>query len=85
MKFHGSYSKKFPIFATLIAFRSIGITWCLILITGVPVMMSHGETVYMDYYNETQAVKCVFLSEAGYSLVAFQVRIEHASFKIHIN
>lgn len=65
-------------------FRSIGVTWCVILVTGIPVMMSHGEAVYLDYYNETEQVKCVFLSEGGYNLAAFQVCIDSASLKIRI-
>lgn len=54
--------------------RSIGIAWLIIILTGIPVIFSHGEAVYV-VGTEVVMVKCVFLSDDGYNLPLFQVSI----------
>lgn len=54
--------------------RSIGVVWLIIITTGIPVLFSHGEAVYVEG-TEVWMVKCVFLSDDGYNLPLFQVSI----------
>lgn len=60
------------------AIAAIGITWIIILVTSIPVFLSHGEVTY--YYSSTEHTACVFLDydpanrPDGYNKPAFQVR-----------
>lgn len=60
------------------AIAAIGITWIIILVSSIPVFLSHGEVTY--YYSSTEHTACVFLDydpanrPDGYNKPAFQVR-----------
>lgn len=47
--------------------------WLFITVTGIPVMLSHGELVFVDKDNVVAMVKCLFLSDEGYNWAMFQV------------
>lgn len=59
------------------AILCIGVTWVVILVTSIPVFLSHGEVKY--YYSSTEHTACVFLERDpvnrpdGYNKPAFQV------------
>ncbi|KAG8287848.1 galanin-activated signaling pathway [Homalodisca vitripennis] len=59
------------------AIMAIGITWIVILLTSIPVFLSHGEVTY--YYSSTEHTACVFLERDpvnrpdGFNKPAFQV------------
>lgn len=54
-------------------FSAIWFIWLLITTTAIPVALSHGVLYYQSYKEENNTA-CVFLSQEGYNLVAFQVR-----------
>lgn len=49
--------------------------WFLIFTSAIPVAITHGEVSYVHKGQPNTA--CLFLSEEGYSHVAFQVRLIH--------
>lgn len=51
--------------------RAIVTAWVVIVTTGIPAALSHGVVNYP--YNDRNYTACLFLSEQGYNLVAFQV------------
>lgn len=53
--------------------RAIVTAWVVIVTTGIPAALSHGVVNYP--YNDRNYTACLFLSEQGYNLVAFQVNI----------
>lgn len=53
--------------------RAIVTAWVVIVTTGIPAALSHGVVNYP--YNDRNYTACLFLSEQGYNLVAFQVKI----------
>ncbi|CRK97662.1 CLUMA_CG011047, isoform A [Clunio marinus] len=60
---------------------SIAVIWLLITITGIPVMLSHGETIFLFDFNVVM-VKCIFLSHEGYNWAAFQVSFFLSSYVV---
>lgn len=62
------------------AILAIGITWVIILLTSIPVFLSHGEVTY--YYSSTEHTACVFLEwdpishPNGFNKPAFQVSVD---------
>lgn len=53
------------------AYIAIGLLWCLILLSCIPVSQSHGELPY--YINGNRYSTCGFLSSEGYNLAAFHI------------
>lgn len=51
--------------------RAIGTTWVIIVTTGIPAALSHGVVNYP--YGDRNYTACLFLSDAGYNIIAFQV------------
>lgn len=51
--------------------RAIVAAWVIIVTTGIPAALSHGVVNYP--YGGRNYTACLFLSEEGYNLVAFQV------------
>ncbi|XP_046660677.1 allatostatin-A receptor-like [Homalodisca vitripennis] len=68
------------------AIMAIGITWIVILLTSIPVFLSHGEVTY--YYSSTEHTACVFLERDpvnrpdGFNKPAFQVTFFATSYVI---
>lgn len=46
-------------------------TWIVIVTTAIPAALSHGVVNYP--YGERNYTACLFLTDAGYNIVAFQV------------
>lgn len=58
--------------------RAIVTAWVVIVLTGIPAALTHGVVNYP--YGGRNYTACLFLSDEGYNLVAFQVRIFLFSF-----
>ncbi|XP_023233878.1 allatostatin-A receptor-like [Centruroides sculpturatus] len=53
------------------AYIAIGLLWCLILLSCIPVSQSHGELPFV--IENVHYSTCGFLSEEGYNLAAFHI------------
>lgn len=52
--------------------RAIFTAWIVIILTGIPAALTHGVVNYP--YGGGNYTACLFLSDEGYNLVAFQVK-----------
>lgn len=51
----------------------IVVTWVVVILSAIPVGMSHGVVEYYNHKNEINTA-CLFLADDGYNHAAFQVR-----------